>query len=242
MQKANEQQNKLNYQEAIRLYEEALIKAEAIHGKTSFYYATIKNMIATILLANFKNLEKAITIFEENKKLFELLITCQNFSAIEKTNKIAFLTCISVLGNCYYMSDSSEQALKMYQEYFEKAKTFKIDLPEVESEVNYLSGAIYFKMENYPTAIEFFNNALRNLAKLYGSENNFHYMSHLKTLGEAYFKNKEYLRALGVFDQAIQISFKLKGTEQLICSEQVEFVNQCMQVMNLIHFELNKSK
>lgn len=234
MHKANEQQKQLNYEEAIKLYEEALTKAEAIHGKISFYYATIKNMIATILLADFKNMEKAMPILEENKKLFEILITDQNFLEIEEKNKIGFLTCISILGNCCYLSNRSDKALKLYEEYSEKAKKFRIDLPELESEVNYLRGAIYFKKEKFPEAIQHFNSSILILEKLYG-ENNFHYMSYLRSLGEAYLKNKEYFKALGVFDKAIKISLKLGG------SGQVEFVYECTQYVNFIHLELSKS-
>lgn len=235
MYKANEQQKNQNYESAINIYEEALIKAEAIHGKKSFYYATIKNMIATILLADFKNIEKAMPILEENKKLFETLITEANYSTTEEKHKISYLTCISVLGNCYYLSNENEKALIIYKEYSEKAKKYKINLPELDSEVNYLSGAINFKKKNYPEAVEYFNNSITILEKLHG-ENNFHYMSYLRSLGEAYLKNKEYQRALGVFDKAIKLSFKLGGAGQ------VQFVNECTQYINIINFELNKNR
>lgn len=235
MLKANKFQKSQNNQEALKLYEEALLIAEKIHGKNSFYVATIINMKATIILSDFENINTAMTILENNKKIYEDLITENNHKEIEERNKIGYLTCISVLGNCNYLNNKSEKALSLYQEYCERSQKFNITLPDLESEVFYLMGAIYFKKEKFTDAINFFDKSVKILEKIFG-ENNFHYISYLKSLGEAYMKNKEYQRAYCVFDKVIKISLKLEGPQK------IELLNECTEYLNLIQFEISQNR
>jgi tetratricopeptide (TPR) repeat protein len=182
------------YDEAIKLYQEALEIAKKTIGTEHSEYATRLHNLAYVYYIQGK--------YQETIKLYQEVLEIDKKTI--GTEHPDYAKCLNNFASVYQAQGKYDKAIKLYQEALEiDKKTVGTEHPSYATHLNNLAN-IYTEQGKYDEAITLYQEALEIDKKTIGTEHP-EYAKHLNNLAYVYKAQGKYQDALPLYQEALQI-------------------------------------